>query len=116
MVLSTNPTITRFLSLLSSLTFAGFHQILPIAFGRTNSHMHTFSVDVDPRHEIEGGLKVWPPTRVLHLQTHPLPMGVWLEPQDEGVLRLCDVSEKKEWEAEDGTPVGTGPGEGKVTL
>ncbi|KAI4095853.1 MAG: hypothetical protein LQ344_001407 [Seirophora lacunosa] len=96
MVLSTNPTITPFLSLLPSLTF--WRQDLQIAFGWTNSHMHTFSVDVDSRREIERGGKVWLPTR------------------DEGIWRLRDVFEKKEWEAEDGTPVGTGHGEGKVTL
>ena len=46
MTLSSDPTITRILSLPPSLTFAKLHQVLQIAFGWANCHMHEFRVEV----------------------------------------------------------------------
>lgn len=117
MILSSNPTITRFLSVPPSLTFADFHQVLQVAFGWSDSHMHSFIVDVATRSDIGPCIGRLPfPKVVLQLQTQPQSVDVWPEPQDEANWRLCDVFEKKQWDGEDGKPVGTGPGEGQITL
>lgn len=77
MSLSTDPRITRFLSVPPSLTFADLHEVLQIAFGWTNSHIHTFSVDVEVKCDIGGGKEIMWPTQVLHLQVRPSPMDTW---------------------------------------
>ena len=114
MILSDDPKITRFLSVPPSLTFADFHEVLQIAFGWTNRHTHTFTVDVFPK-PIDGG-RAQDQFAVLRLHTHPLSMDIPPEPQDEASWRLRDVFEKKEWEGEAGRPIAIGPGEGEVFL
>ena len=44
MTFSTDPIITRLLSLPPHLTFDKFHHVLQIAFGWANCHMHSFRV------------------------------------------------------------------------
>jgi hypothetical protein len=46
MTLSSDPIITRLLSLPPHMTFDIFHEVLQIAFGWANCHMHSFHVTV----------------------------------------------------------------------
>ena len=55
---SANPTINRLLSLPPSLTFEKLHQVLQIAFGWTNSHMHDFNVSLIDDDAVEPGAMV----------------------------------------------------------
>jgi hypothetical protein len=41
---TSNPTITRILSVPAGHTFARFHEVLQIAFGWANCHMYQFKV------------------------------------------------------------------------
>ncbi|KAL8784792.1 MAG: hypothetical protein Q9213_003772 [Squamulea squamosa] len=47
MTLSHDPMITRCLSVPPTLTFDKFHQVLQIALGWANCHMHAFNVEVE---------------------------------------------------------------------
>lgn len=114
LVSSKDPTVTRFLSVPPSLTFADLHEALQIAFGWSDMHMHDFTVDVATKPD-DNARRLFHKV-VLQLHRHPNSAGVWPEPQKEVDWRLCDVFEKKVWHDEDGNPVGTGPGEGKITL
>lgn len=51
MTLSSDPTINRLLSIPPQLTFDKFHEVLQIAFGWANCHMHAFHVTLitDPK-------------------------------------------------------------------
>jgi hypothetical protein len=61
MTLSSEPIITRLLSLPPQLTLDKFHEVLQIAFGWANCHMHTFHVTLtDPVRRF--------PRHVLYLQ------------------------------------------------
>ncbi len=61
MTLSSDPIISRLLSLPPQLTFDKFHEVLQIAFGWANCHMHSFHVTLtDPVRQF--------PRPVLHLQ------------------------------------------------
>ncbi|KAI4263441.1 MAG: hypothetical protein L6R42_001413 [Xanthoria sp. 1 TBL-2021] len=100
MTLSDNPTITRILSLPPSLTFAKFHQVLQIAFGWANCHMHAFNVEIMLN---ERGI----PRPVLTLQRtfdgDEDDLDFWPKPRNERNWTLRDVFERKEWDLEDGT-------------
>ncbi|KAI4183623.1 MAG: hypothetical protein L6R41_005303 [Letrouitia leprolyta] len=114
LISSKDPTITRFLSVPPTLTFADFHQVLQIAFGWSGMHEHNFIIDVATR--LDAGSDWLLPKIVLQLNSHPDGLGLDSKPQRETEWRLRDVFEKKVWDDEDGNPVGTGPGEGRVTL
>lgn len=105
MTLSSDPMISRILSLTPKLTFAAFHQVLQVAFGWAECHMHTFTVDIPPP-EPNGPNSFTPPKTVLNLQcgaNDDLDIGIEPKPQDEGKWTLEDVFEKREWDDVDGT-------------
>ena len=94
MTLSSDPTITRMLSVPPNLTFEKLHQVLQIAFGWANSHMHTFTVEVSPP-----GPRSWP-KQVLSLQhtfDDDFDSGLDPKPQSEAAWTLRDVYEREEW-------------------
>ncbi|KAL8668588.1 MAG: hypothetical protein Q9168_006787 [Polycauliona sp. 1 TL-2023] len=104
MTLSNDPTITRLLSLPPSLTFGQFHQVLQIAFGWAECHLHKFEVEIQTS-EYE------PPKRVLQFKPQTFDdgpdfdSGHWPKDQNEEDSTLRDVFERKEWEIENGTKI-----------
>ena len=99
MTMSSDPTITRTLSLPPSLTFAEFHQVLQIAFGWANCHMHTFTASFKEHPEGSPEDLMWPKPvlSLLSASTMDDIMGIEPKPQDEGNWTLADVFEKTEW-------------------
>ncbi|KAL8869716.1 MAG: hypothetical protein Q9174_004062 [Haloplaca sp. 1 TL-2023] len=99
MTLSHDPMISRILSVPPSLTFEKFHQVLQIAFGWAECHMHTFNIETELNKH--GFLQP-----VLILQRtfgyDEDDLGIWPKAQNEGNWTLRDVFERKEWETEDG--------------
>ena len=93
---SENPTINRLLSLPPTLTFDKVHQVLQIAFGWTNSHMHDFNVSLID----ENDRKVGPmgPRSCLNICPDPSDLPDELEESKaEADITLADVYEKPEW-------------------
>lgn len=106
MVMSSDPTITRTLSLPPSLTFAKFHEVIQIAFGWANCHMHTFTVSYSSQPE------GWPrPVLILQKIYDDDDMGIEPKPQKEENWTLADVFEKTEWDGKAGRM-----GDGTVSL
>ena len=96
MTLSSDPTITRILSVPPNLTFEKLHQVLQIAFGWANNHMHTFTVEISS----PGPRSL--PKRVLILQNttyddDDFDLGIEPKPQSEAAWTLRDVYEREEW-------------------
>ena len=96
MTLSSDPTITRILSVPPNLTFEKLHQVLQIAFGWANNHMHTFTVEIS-----SPGPRSWP-KQVLILQNttyddDDFDLGIEPKPQSEAAWTLRDVYEREEW-------------------
>ncbi|KAI4205285.1 MAG: hypothetical protein LQ350_000608 [Teloschistes chrysophthalmus] len=83
-----NPNITRILSIPPTLTFSKFHFVLQIAFGWTESHMHTFRVEVS-------ATEAWQPP-LLYLQRYPQDSGLGEDKtKDEKDHTLADILEKE---------------------
>ncbi|CAF9927753.1 MAG: hypothetical protein HETSPECPRED_006672 [Heterodermia speciosa] len=96
MTLSSDPMISRTLSVSPNLTFEKLHRALQIAFGWANSHMHTFTV------EISSSIPRSWPKRVLYLQNttyddDDFDIGIVPKPQSEAAWTLRDVYERQEW-------------------
>ena len=91
---SENPRINRLLSLPPSLTFAKLHQVLQIAFGWTNSHMHDFNVSLIEDGDDEADLGP-----CLHIGPNPddLSDDLGEDSKVESEITLADVYEKPEW-------------------
>lgn len=102
-VMTSNPMITRLLSVPPSLTFGQLHQALQSAFGWTNSHMHSFRVEIDPPSESR---ELSFPKTVLTLQSARSleNFGFGREIVDESKWTLRNVIEKEEWK---GKPVAS---------
>ena len=94
---SANPPINRLLSLPPSLTFDKVHQVLQIAFGWTNSHMHDFNVSLIDDHTDEP----WSMGRAtcLNIWSNPdsVPDDLMEESKAETKITLAEVYEKPEW-------------------
>ena len=85
---SRDPTVTRLLSVPPDLTFDRLHEVLQVAFGWTNSHLHRFKI-TDSRDDS------WRP---LSLCPGPNPLIDELRPDcKESEWTLADVYEKPEW-------------------
>ena len=91
---STNPTITRLLSLPPSLTFDKLHRVLQISFGWTDSHMHVFNVSLV---DDEAGFMGPVPRLSLYPDPSHLPDDLRKESEAESEVTLADVYEKPEW-------------------
>lgn len=91
---STNPTITRLLSVPPSLTFDKLHHVLQISFGWTNSHMHDFNVLLV---DDEPGFMGHRPFLSLCPDPSDLPDDLRAETKAESEVSLADVYEKPEW-------------------
>lgn len=91
---STSPTITRLLSLPSSLTFDKLHRVLQISFGWTNSHMHDFNVSFV---DAEPGFMGPCPFLSLYPDLSHLPDDLRAESKAESEVTLADVYEDPEW-------------------
>ena len=91
---STNPTITRLLSLPPSLTFDKLHRVLQISFGWTNSHMHDFNVSLI---DDEAGLMGPAPCLSICPDPSNLPDDLQEGSRAESEVALADVYEKPEW-------------------
>ncbi|KAI4137476.1 MAG: hypothetical protein L6R39_007262 [Caloplaca ligustica] len=109
-VLTSNPMITRLLSIPPSLTFGKLHRVLQIAFGWADCHMHTFRIEVPTPcqhkwHKSSECQTPFPFKEVLELQSADnLDMGLGGTMQDEDEGTLSDVLEKEEW---DGKPISS---------
>ena len=93
---STNPTVSRLLSLPPSLTFDKLHQVLQIAFGWTNIHMHDFNVSLIEDDEA-GFMRS---RHCLFICTDPSDFpddDIGNESKAEAEVTLADVYEKAEW-------------------
>lgn len=92
---STNPTITRLLSLPPSLTFDKLHHVLQISFGWTNSHMHDFNVSLVDDEKINP----MGPRPCLSIYPNPdnMPVDLRENSKAESEVNLADVYEKPEW-------------------
>lgn len=96
-----DPVISRILSVPSSLNFARLHEVLQIAFGWLDLHMHAFTVLVESATRSES----CPPRNVaLILQEHAddenVNKGDRLRAQDETEWTLRDVFEKRDWDGQ----------------
>ncbi|KAL8792430.1 MAG: hypothetical protein Q9195_004963 [Heterodermia aff. obscurata] len=88
---SSDPRVTRLLSVPPDLTFDRLHGVLQVAFGWTNSHLHRFEI-TDSR---DGS---WGSARLLLLSPNPSALIGDLGPDcDESKWTLADVYEKPEW-------------------
>ncbi|KAL8767605.1 MAG: hypothetical protein Q9209_005935 [Squamulea sp. 1 TL-2023] len=107
MILSHDPMITRFLSVPPTLTFDKFHQVLQIAFGWANCHMHAFNVEVEVEVEVKKDRIIPQPVLILQntLDGDDDDLGFWPKPQNEKKWTLRDVFEREEWEKEDGKKI-----------
>ena len=95
---SANPTINRLLSLPPSLTFDKVHQVLQIAFGWTNSHMHDFNVFLIDDDDAENPGSMGGAT-CLNICPKPdsMPDDSMGNSKAETEITLADVYEKAEW-------------------
>lgn len=91
---SSNPTITRLLSLPSSLTFDKLHGVLQISFGWTNSPMHEFNVLLV---DDEPGFRGHHSFLALCPNPNGLPEDLRADNKAESEVTLADVCEKPEW-------------------
>ena len=94
---SANPTIDRLLSLPPSLTFDKVHQVLQIAFGWTNSHMHDFNVSlIDDDADGSGSMGG---ATCLNICPNPdsMPDDLMEQSKAETEVTLAEVYEKPEW-------------------
>lgn len=91
---STNPSITRLLSLPPSLTFDKLHGVLQISFGWTDSHMHDFNVSL-----VDGEVGFMGPCPCLSIYPDPshLPDDLRADSKAESEVTLADIYEKPEW-------------------
>lgn len=89
---SSDPTVTRLLSVPPDLTFDKLHEVLQVAFGWASRHLHRFEI-TDSRDDS------WRPARLLSLCPDPSPLVDDLGPNDieESEWTLADVYEKPEW-------------------
>ena len=78
---SSDPTVTRLLSVPPNLTFDRLHEVLQLAFGWTNSHLHRFVI-TDSRDDH------WMPDRLLSLCGPEYKESEWT---------LAHIYEKPEW-------------------
>ena len=94
---SMNPTINRLLSLPPSLTFDKVHQVLQIAFGWANCHMHDFNVSLID--DLDDDANLMDPPVCLSLTPHPtdLPEDLEEDTKAEADFTLADVYENPEW-------------------
>ncbi|KAL8916009.1 MAG: hypothetical protein Q9208_008740 [Pyrenodesmia sp. 3 TL-2023] len=100
-VLTSNPMITRLLSVPPSLTFGQLHEALQVAFGWAGCHMHSFRVEIEnPSQSRKASL----PEEVLTLQSAEHIDELGRKTVDENKWTLRDVIEKEEWE---GKPVAS---------
>ncbi|KAI4212705.1 MAG: hypothetical protein LQ351_004596 [Letrouitia transgressa] len=87
---SSDPTISRALSVPPNINFNQLHMVLQIAFGWADCHMHTFNVELV---NLASGRK----KPVLWLQRYAEDYDMDLKPQEETLFKLSDVLEKEEW-------------------
>ena len=88
---SSDPRVTRLLSVPPDLTFDRLHGVLQVAFGWTNSHLHRFEI-TDSRDDS------WGSAPLLSLCPHPSNLIDELRPDcKESEWTLADVYEKPEW-------------------
>lgn len=106
---STNPTITRLLSLPPSLTFDKVHCALQISFGWTDSHMHNFHVLLV---DDEPGFRGHRPFLTLCPDPISLPDDLRAETKAESEVTLADVYEKPEWKDKAEVEYEYDPGDG----
>ena len=85
------PNISRLLSVPPETTFDKLHEAIQIAFGWTNSHLHSFEV---AEKATNGALLG---DTLLRLQTSADYMGLEPDPEEEAKYSLADVYEKEEW-------------------
>ena len=92
---STNPTITRLLSLPPSLTFEKLHDVLQISFGWTNSHLHNFHVTLVDDEKINpmGAL----PILSIYADPEDMPEDLEHDCEAESDITLANVYEKPQW-------------------
>ncbi|CAD6563613.1 MAG: hypothetical protein ASARMPRED_000090 [Alectoria sarmentosa] len=91
---STNPTMTRLLSLPPSLTFDKLHRVLQISFGWTNSHMHDFNVLLV---DDEPGFRGHRSFLALCPNPNGLPKDLKAYSKAKSEVTLADIYEKPEW-------------------
>ncbi|KAI4126853.1 MAG: hypothetical protein LQ338_003526 [Usnochroma carphineum] len=110
--LTSDPAITRILSIPPSLTFGTLHHVLQIAFGWAGCHSWSWSIEVstpvnDSGRNDSSRRKISLPKTVMVLNPgHSVDMDLGdTDVQDENRWTLRDVFEKKEW---DGTAVASG--------
>ena len=88
---SSNPTVTRLLSVPPDLTFDRLHEVLQIAFGWSNAHLHQFVI-TDSRDDH------WMPDRLLSLCPDPSRIIDDRGPDyKESEWTLAQIYERPEW-------------------
>ncbi|KAL8704699.1 MAG: hypothetical protein Q9201_002161 [Fulgogasparrea decipioides] len=88
---TSDPNISRILSIPPETTFDQVHEALQIAFGWTNSHMHSFRIETWELFNMIGGKPL------LYLQTHPQDSAPEANVQAETEYTLADILENAEY-------------------
>ncbi|KAL8738321.1 MAG: hypothetical protein Q9181_000864 [Wetmoreana brouardii] len=86
-----DPNISRILSIPPETTFDIVHEALQIAFGWTNSHMHSFRIETGEQFNMLSGKPL------LYLQTHPQDSAPEEDVKAEAEYTLADILENEEY-------------------